>query len=56
MLNYIHWKIPFTIHTDASDKQLGAGTRKKIKLHFYSKTFRSTIELYENREGTSLGS
>ena len=24
MLNYIYWKIPFTVHTDFSDKQLGA--------------------------------
>ena len=24
LLNDIYWKIPFTVHTDASDKQLGA--------------------------------
>ena len=24
LLNYLDWKIPFTAHTDASDKQLGA--------------------------------
>ena len=24
LLNYPDWTIPFTIHTDASDKQLGA--------------------------------
>ena len=24
LLNYPYWKIPFTVHTDASDKQLGA--------------------------------
>ena len=24
LLNYPHWKIPFTVQTDNSDKQLGA--------------------------------
>ena len=24
LLNYPEWKIPFTLHTDDSDKQLGA--------------------------------
>ena len=24
LLNYPYWTIPFTVHTDASDKQLGA--------------------------------
>ena len=23
LLSYTYWKIPFTVHTDASDKQLG---------------------------------
>ena len=23
LLTYLDWKIPFTVHTDASDKQLG---------------------------------
>ena len=24
LLNYLYWKIPFTVHTDAYDKQLSA--------------------------------
>ena len=24
VLSYSYWKIPFTVHTDASDKQLGS--------------------------------
>ena len=24
LLNYLYWTIPFTVHTDASDKQFGA--------------------------------
>ena len=24
MLSYLYWKIPFTVHTDSSDKKLGA--------------------------------
>ena len=24
LLSYPYWKIPFTVHTDASDKKLGA--------------------------------
>ena len=24
LLSYMYWKLPFTVHTDASDKKLGS--------------------------------
>ena len=37
ILNYPDWTIPFTIHTDASDKQLGVVIIKKNKpIAFFS--------------------
>ena len=32
LLSYPYWKIPFTVHTDASDKQLGDVTSQKNEL------------------------
>ena len=32
LLSYPDWKIPFTVHTDASDKQLGAVISHNNKL------------------------
>ena len=31
LLNYTDWKVPFNVHTDASDKQLGAITSQNNK-------------------------
>ena len=35
LLNYQYWTIQFTVHTDASDKQLGAVISQNNK-RFYS--------------------
>ena len=32
LLSYPYWKLPFTVHTDASDKQLGSVIIKNNKL------------------------
>ena len=32
LLNYPYWTIPFTVHTDASDKQLGAVISQNNKI------------------------
>jgi len=38
LLNYPDWTIPFTIHTDASDKQLGAVISQNNKpIAFFSR-------------------
>ena len=36
LLSYPYWKLKFTVHTDASDKQLGAviSHNKKNILHY----------------------
>ena len=37
LLTYPHWKLPFIVHTDASDKQLGAViSHNKKPIAFFS--------------------
>ena len=35
-LNYLHWKSWFTVHTDASDKNMGAVINQNVKPIYFS--------------------
>ena len=51
LLSYPDWKIPFTVHTDASDKQLGAVIVQKNKpIDFFSRRPRKPQRNYTTTE------
>ena len=57
LLNYPDWKIPFTVHTDAPDKQLGAVISQNNKLFPSSnKIEQATAQLHYNIDRTSCHS
>ena len=58
LLSYIDWTITFTVHSDASDKQLGAVISQSNKpiANILKKIYQATTCLHYDREGTFCGS
>ena len=56
LFSYPDWKIPFTVHTDASDKQLGAVISQNNKpISFFSIILSKTQRNYTTNEKELLG-